>query len=845
MTARKLSRMRKQRISRNAGFTAVLTTPRRIARRVSSGVVVGAVGALTLASLAMPNHAFALPQGGQVAAGSAAISTSGSAQMNINQLSDRAVINWQGFNINVNELVKFIQPGANSVILNRVVGQDPSKILGQMSANGRVFLTNPNGILFGASSKVDVAGLVATTFNINNADFMSGKNAFSQDQSKALAAVRNRGEIKVADNGFVYLVAPAVANEGLIVAKVGSVGLASGKSFTLDFYGDGDIKFAIEGAVKDQVKDLDGKAITSAVSNSGTIKADGGTVLLSGSAASDVFASVINQSGIVEAKGFGGTAAGSVTLAAKGGDTVMSGSLDVSGGAGNADGGTAKVLAMDGTADFSGTILARGGDAGGNGGSVEVSGKKVAIGGVVNTMAPNGKTGTFLIDPNDIEVNTSLTQTGWTLITPTTIETNLATTNLTLSTAAETGTASAGQDIEVNAALSYSGANTLRLEAGEDIRVQSDITMASGVLELIAGVRTDISSGGVSQTSGAIDVATLTAQADGTISLNSVTAPTLTTTINTGANGLISVSGWQGGSLTAATNNKSIAVTASLGSIAVVDVNAGTAQASLTATNGAITESVNDTATKITAGNVLLSASTGIGTTSPLDVDSPTITSATTATGGISLSSNQAGNVTFSTVTTSGAGNITLAAAVGATLTNVTTANGAITVTAAGTVTATNVVSSTDLDANDILISTTLGNIEVDNINAGSTAGDVTLTANTAVGQAVTDSNANSLITADVVTINVEGAIGGAANKINTTAVTVAATSTNSGDIYINETNGLIIGATSTTVGAVNITAAGAITTSGDITGAGGAVSITGVGVTNSNIITGDTNGVT
>jgi len=97
----------------------------------------------------IPALSHALPQGGNVAGGGASISTPDTSTMNITQTTNRVIINWQGFSIDVNELVKFIQPGSSAVALNRVVGVDPSSILGQLVANGNIFLVNPNGIVFG------------------------------------------------------------------------------------------------------------------------------------------------------------------------------------------------------------------------------------------------------------------------------------------------------------------------------------------------------------------------------------------------------------------------------------------------------------------------------------------------------------------------------------------------------------------------------------------------------------------------------------------------------------------------------------------------------------------------
>ena len=204
----------------------------------------------------------ALPIDGKVVGGAASITQPNPQTLNINQATNKAIINWQGFSINVNELVKFNQPGAASSVLNRVTGVDPSSIFGRLIANGRVFIVNPAGIFFGPSAVVDVSGLFATTFNTKDSDFMAGKYSFSQDAAKNLAYVINKGEIKVSSDGFVFLVAPGVANESLIIANLGKVVMASGEKFEVDFMGDGLIKFVIDGKVMRQVTGPDGNPLS-------------------------------------------------------------------------------------------------------------------------------------------------------------------------------------------------------------------------------------------------------------------------------------------------------------------------------------------------------------------------------------------------------------------------------------------------------------------------------------------------------------------------------------------------------------------------------------------------------
>jgi len=241
-----------------------------------------------LASLA--TGAASNPQDGQVVRGAATITATSPGRLDILQTSDKVVIDWREFSIGAAEHTHFQQPDPEAVALNRVTGYQRSEIYGKLSANGRLFLINPKGILFGRSAQVDVAGLVATTSNIGNDDFMSDRLHFTAPATTS-ATVENRGNIDIAEGGLAALVAPGVTNSGIIQARLGKVLLASGNRFTLDLYGDRLIEFA----VNDQV--LDGQGLR--IANSGEIYADGyiqahtasfdnGEIVLSGGAGGQV-----------------------------------------------------------------------------------------------------------------------------------------------------------------------------------------------------------------------------------------------------------------------------------------------------------------------------------------------------------------------------------------------------------------------------------------------------------------------------------------------------------------------------------------------------------------------------
>jgi filamentous hemagglutinin family protein len=267
--------------------------------------------------------ALAAPKGGQVVGGQGAIQQNGSATV-IQQDTQSMAIDWQSFNVATTESVQFIQPSSSSAALNRIFDQNPSQIHGAITANGQVFLLNPNGIIFGKEAQVNVGSLVAGTLDMSVKDFMEGRYDLKALEGKH-GVVINRGLIKAATGGSVTLVGDAVANEGVIVADYGHVNLAAGRKATLDFDGDGLLRFEVSDEVIENAT-----ALTDAVKNSGTIQAEGGQVLLTGIAAQDVFTNVVNNEGIIKA-GRIENKGGVIRLVGIGGTTRNSGTIDVAG----------------------------------------------------------------------------------------------------------------------------------------------------------------------------------------------------------------------------------------------------------------------------------------------------------------------------------------------------------------------------------------------------------------------------------------------------------------------------------------------------------------------------------
>lgn len=248
--------------------------------------------ALSLLSITATS-AYGAPQGGNVASGSANISQQGSVT-NINQASHSAVINWDNFDIAKTETVNFIQPSNSSSTLNRVNSGQASIINGKINANGRVFIINGSGMIFGNDSVVNAASFMATTHDISNDDFMDENYTFNRTTSGG--AIINQGLIQAASGGTVSLVGDAVSNEGIIIAKLGNVHLASGETATLDFDGDNLITFAVDGKLLEN-----NTGLSSAISNSGSIDAEGGTIILNSQSASDLLDSVVNIEGALTA----------------------------------------------------------------------------------------------------------------------------------------------------------------------------------------------------------------------------------------------------------------------------------------------------------------------------------------------------------------------------------------------------------------------------------------------------------------------------------------------------------------------------------------------------------------
>ena len=210
-----------------------------------------------------------------MAVGAATIVSPGPTQTIVNQTTQKALINWNSFSVPAGSSVVFNQPNASALTVNRVTGQDASVIDGALSAKGAVWLLNANGVLFGQGSQVNAGALLATTSDISNANFQNGIYSFEPTPSHANASVTNAGTLQAADGGYVVLSAPDVANSGLIKANLGTVVLGGAQTFSVDMTGDNLLRYQIDAP----------SAQPATVSNSGTLQASGGEVLMTARAA--------------------------------------------------------------------------------------------------------------------------------------------------------------------------------------------------------------------------------------------------------------------------------------------------------------------------------------------------------------------------------------------------------------------------------------------------------------------------------------------------------------------------------------------------------------------------------
>jgi len=490
---------------------------------------------LTFFNASLPT-AWAGPEGAQVVNGKVSIQRS--ANNTTITASDKAIINYSSFDIARPETVQFIQPGSSASVLNRILSANPTNIDGTLLANGRVFFVNPAGVYIGAGTRINVNQLVASGLGISDSDFINGRYNFVGGDG----AVINNGDISAER---AYLIGKQVTNSGTISCPAGYVVMAAGDRV---FLGEPGSEIVLE---MDKPSLSEQQAAEAAVLNEGVVKAGGGIVTLA--AAGDIYSQAISNIGSLSTSIETGEA-GEVKLIAPEGTITNTGTVEASGGEGGrimmeaARVGQFGTVHADGTAGNGGSvnltagdvvafssdslttanagpngnggeviayspetalfrpdakIEAKGGSESGDGGFVEVSGKKhVEIYSSVNTSAPSGNDGSFLIDPYDVTISSAADSPDgtWTgsppdtftptasgsTINVTTLQTNLSSANVVVTTNTTAG--AEGGDITVASPISYGSpaSNNLTLQADNDIFVNSTITAGDNNLTLHA-----------------------------------------------------------------------------------------------------------------------------------------------------------------------------------------------------------------------------------------------------------------------------------------------------------------------------------------------------------------------
>ena len=632
-----------------------------------------------------------LPTGGSVAAGSVVIGQPSATQLNITQLSQSAVVNWQDFSVGQGTTVNFIQPNASSAMLNRVTGSTPSTIAGSITANGQVYLVNPNGIVITSSGTVNTGGgFVASTLGISDSDFMSGNRTFTG--SGASAGVSNAGTVTVGSGGYVALIGGTVSNAGNIVVPLGKVGLGSGEMVTLDFAGDGFLQVAVPTTAggKDAL-----------IKNSGSISANGGSVIISAATAREAARNAVNISGVVQASSISGRSGAIVIGGGEGGNVKVTGklaatsarrkggtisvlgnsielkgaTLDVSGKTGGGlvkvggdfqGGGTlqqASTVSMDaattiradatvqgaggevvlwstGTTHFGGLITAMGGPDGGNGGRVEVSGHNTLdYAGTVNTLASKGEIGSLLLDPYNVIIQTAAGTPNDTCTAGTCTPSG----NDSILTVATLQAALATSSVTVN--TGSSGA-----QAG-NITVSNAVTWNSGSSLTLSAA------GGIAVSSGA----SITATNGGSISMTATSGGISITsaTVSTVGAGNLTLTAHASGATNAITfNNATISVGAGTGTISGIAASARglyfLGSDHLTATSGSLT--LSGTGTSSTALGISMSSAVNLTTSGSVTLTAASSGSTGLTLGGNSTITNLAGNLTINASSSSAIG---------------------------------------------------------------------------------------------------------------------------------------------------------------------------------------------
>ncbi|MDQ8727917.1 filamentous haemagglutinin family protein [Bradyrhizobium sp. LHD-71] len=241
-------------------------------------------------------------------------------RVTVEQTRQKAILTWQTFNVSEKTDLAFDQNGNRDwVALNRVLDSTgPSRILGNLKADGQVYVINRNGIIFGGTSQVNVGSLTASALNISNEKFLGNfistswdteGPTFAVEPGQAAGAIRVEAgaRIETASEGRVLLLGGHVENAGTIRTPGGQALLGAGQQAFL--------RASADTGMRGLYIELGegGLAV-----NRGIVEADRGNITLAGRDVTVGAGSVLRANTSV-------TANGSITLQARDGARVNNG----------------------------------------------------------------------------------------------------------------------------------------------------------------------------------------------------------------------------------------------------------------------------------------------------------------------------------------------------------------------------------------------------------------------------------------------------------------------------------------------------------------------------------------
>ncbi|WP_194846814.1 filamentous hemagglutinin N-terminal domain-containing protein [Candidatus Neptunochlamydia vexilliferae] len=335
------------------------------------------------------------PQGFELKSGKASFKEGA-----IHQSSNKAIVHWKDFSVGKGETLRFIQPGRDAAILNRVTGGKVSQILGSLKANGHVLLVNPNGVYVGGT--IHAAGFVASTADLSSEEFLKGSEwTFSAPGNGKIV---QDGTISC-HSGEVYLIAKEIEGAGKTAGHF--VGKVAAEEVLIRPYTNQRV------FIRTELGELDGgNPYEYAIRHEGkvetfAVKEEAGKIYL---VADQVIANgtLISESGNIEVDGkevhvkdnacidTSGVRGGSIRIGAD----ILRVKGRISADGWEKDGGTVSIRGNRCT-DFLGVISAQALGQEGNGGVVTIFSNGLILNGRVSFDAKNGMFGELILNAQE------------------------------------------------------------------------------------------------------------------------------------------------------------------------------------------------------------------------------------------------------------------------------------------------------------------------------------------------------------------------------------------------------------------------------------------------------------